>query len=86
MRELQNEWQRHARRLPLARKVENALWTEFKSATDAVFKQRDAAISAHDGELKANLAVREALIERGALAIRLLVGCIPLLVIAGCIE
>lgn len=29
---------------------------------------------------------REALIERGALAIRLLVGCIPLLVIAGCIE
>jgi hypothetical protein len=29
---------------------------------------------------------REALIERGAIAVKLLAGCIPLLILAGCIE
>jgi DNA repair protein SbcC/Rad50 len=64
VRELQAEWQQHARSLPLARKVENALWGRFKAATDAVFAQREAAFSARDAELEANLAEREALIAR----------------------
>ncbi len=64
VRELQAEWQQHARSLPLERKVENALWGRFKAATDAVFAQREAAFSARDAELAANLAAREALIER----------------------
>ncbi len=64
VRELQAEWQQHARSLPLARKVENVLWGRFKAATDAVFAQREAAFSAHDAELAANLAEREALIAR----------------------
>lgn len=64
VRELQAEWQQHARSLPLERKVENALWGRFKAATDAVFAQREAAFSARDAELAANLAAREALIAR----------------------
>ena len=63
VRELQEQWQQHARTLPLARPVENALWAAFKTATDAVFVQRDAAYSARDAELLANLAAREALIQ-----------------------
>ena len=64
LRELQAEWQQHARTLPLVRAVEEALWTRFKAATDAVFAQRAAAFSARDAEAAANLAVREALLQR----------------------
>jgi len=62
VRELQAEWQQHARTLPLARAVEGALWSRFKAATDAVFAQREAAFSARDAELATNLAAREALL------------------------
>jgi len=62
VRELQAEWQQHARTLPLARAVEGALWARFKAATDAVFAQREAAFTARDAELSANLAAREALL------------------------
>jgi len=64
LRELQAEWQQHARALPLARAVENALWARFKAASDAVHAQREAAFDARDAELAANLAAREALLER----------------------
>ena len=64
VRELQAEWQQHARMLPLNRGVESALWARFKAATDAVFAQRDAAFNAREAELAANLAAREALLER----------------------
>ena len=64
VRELQAEWQQQARVLPLAREVENALWTQFKEAIDGVFSLRDAVFKARDADLKANQAAREALIER----------------------
>ncbi|MBC7702077.1 DUF349 domain-containing protein [Aquabacterium sp.] len=64
VRELQAEWQAHARALPLARPIEAALWDQFKAATDAVFAQRDAAFSARDDALQANLAERLSVIER----------------------
>ena len=64
VRELQAEWQQHARSLPLNRQVENSLWAEFKAATDAVFAQREAAFSARDAVLKEHQAAREALIAR----------------------
>jgi hypothetical protein len=64
LRELQAHWQQHARALPLARSVENALWTRFKSACDAVFAQREAAFNARDAELAARLAQRQALLDR----------------------
>ena len=64
VRELQTEWQVHAKTLPLMRQVENALWTEFKTATDAVFTQRDAMHAERDAGFKANQAIREALIAR----------------------
>jgi DNA repair protein SbcC/Rad50 len=58
------EWQSQAKALPLMRQTENALWKEFKTATDAVFTQRDAMHQTRDAEFKANLAVREAIIAR----------------------
>ena len=64
VRELQTEWQAHAKSMPLLRQVENALWTEFKSATDAVFTQRDAMHATRDAEFKTNQTTREALIAR----------------------
>ena len=64
VRELQAQWQEQARQLALPRGLENALWARFKTATDAVFVQRDAAFAARDGELVQNLAAREALLTR----------------------
>jgi exonuclease SbcC len=64
VRELQAEWQEHARALPLARPIETSLWDQFKAATDAVFAQREAAFNARDEVLQANMAARLALIER----------------------
>jgi hypothetical protein len=68
VRELQAQWQDHARSLPLARAVENEVWTRFKAATDAVFAQREAVFAARDAEFAANLAAAEAVLDRlGAL-------------------
>ncbi len=64
VRELQMQWQQSARSMTLQRNVESALWNRFKAATDAVFTQRDAAANARDAELAANLAAREALLQR----------------------
>jgi DNA repair protein SbcC/Rad50 len=66
VRELQAEWQREAKAMPLARNIENAVWTAFKTATDAVFTQRDAAFNARDAELKASKTAREELIAKVA--------------------
>jgi hypothetical protein len=64
VRDLQAEWQHHARTLPLGRAAESALWARFKAATDAVFAQREAAFSAREAELAAHLQAREALLAR----------------------
>ncbi len=62
VRDLQTQWQDQARQLPLPRGLENALWARFKTATDAVFAQREAGLAARDAELAANLAHAESLI------------------------
>ena len=62
LRELQTQWQSHAKSQPLPRKIENLLWAEFKAATDALMSQREAAFSARDAGFKANQVMREALI------------------------
>lgn len=64
LRELQSQWQIHARSHPLPRKIENALWADFKAAIDAIVSLREAALNARDAEFKANQATREALISR----------------------
>lgn len=64
VRDLQAEWQEHAKSVPLSRGAENSLWTRFKAETDAVFAQREAVFNARDEVLRANLMVREALVER----------------------
>ena len=61
-RELQTEWQTHAKSLPLARDVENALWRQFKDAIDGVFKTRDAERKATDDAFSAQRKAREELI------------------------
>jgi hypothetical protein len=50
VRALQAQWQAHAKALPLPRREENALWSAFKAATDALFTARDAARAARDAE------------------------------------
>ena len=64
LHELQAQWQSHAKSQPLPRKTENKLWAEFKAATDVLIAQREAANNARDTGLKANQAMREALIAR----------------------
>jgi DNA repair protein SbcC/Rad50 len=64
VRELQAEWQQHAKSLPLQRNVENKLWAEFKAATDAIFQARDAENSKRDAVFQANATIREELIAK----------------------
>ena len=68
VRALQTKWQAHAKALPLPRREENALWTAFKSATDAVFTARDTARAAREAEANAPIKAREAVID-GLLAL-----------------
>jgi len=63
VRALQTKWQAHAKSLPLPRREENALWTAFKTATDAVFTARDAARAAREAEANAPIKAREAIID-----------------------
>ena len=62
-RALQAQWQAHAKGLPLPRREENALWTAFKAAIDAVFTARDAARTARESESNAPIKAREAIID-----------------------
>jgi hypothetical protein len=64
LRELQSQWQSHAKSQPLPRKIENHLWMEFRAATDALMNLREAAFSVRDAGFKANQATREALLVR----------------------
>jgi hypothetical protein len=66
VRKLQAEWQAHAKALPLPRNEENALWTAFKSATDAVFTSLDASRAAKQAEFSAGIKARDEIIERVA--------------------
>jgi len=64
VRRLQTQWQANAKALPLPRREENTLWTAFKTATDAIFTERDAARAARETEFRARIKAREEIIER----------------------
>jgi DNA repair protein SbcC/Rad50 len=64
VRDLQAQWQQQARTLPLARGVENALWSEFRGAIDAVFSARDTVMRAREAEFQAQAGERNALVDR----------------------
>jgi hypothetical protein len=64
VRDLQANWQYQARTMRLAAGAENALWKDFKAATDAVFALRDAAIAERGSQWAANAAARVELIVR----------------------
>lgn len=66
VRKLQTQWQAVAKSQPLPRRDENALWLEFKTATDAIFTGRDAARAAKDAEVNALQQARMEIIERVA--------------------
>lgn len=70
VRALQTQWQAQAKALVLPRRDENALWTAFKGATDAVFAERDAARHAKEAEFKARVKAREETAAREAAAKR----------------
>jgi hypothetical protein len=63
VRKLQTQWQGVAKTLPLPRRDENALWMEFKTATDGIFAARDAARAASEAEANAKAAERAAVID-----------------------
>ena len=64
VRALQTEWQQAARSVPLARVVESALWSDFKTAIDTIYDARHADIAARDAALKAQVEVRKTLAAR----------------------
>jgi hypothetical protein len=64
VRELQAEWQRQARTLPLARADEQALWNDFRAAIEDAFAARDAAFKARDAEQQALLQQRADCVDR----------------------
>jgi DNA repair protein SbcC/Rad50 len=66
VRALQGKWQAHAKALPLPRDEENRLWSAFRSATDALFAERDAARAAKEAEANARREAREAATRRAA--------------------
>ena len=64
VRELQTQWQQHAKSQPLPRAVENAMWTDFRTAISAAMDQREEAFNARNAQLEANKVAREALLAR----------------------
>lgn len=64
LRDLQGQWQRHSRVMPLPHAVEKALWDEFRKALDVVMNQRDAAIKDRNSRFDAGQKAREALLGR----------------------
>ncbi|MFY9328783.1 MAG: DUF349 domain-containing protein [Georgfuchsia sp.] len=64
VRELQAQWQQHAKSQPLQRAIENAMWTDFRAAIDAIMNRREEALNARTAQFEANQEVREALIVR----------------------
>ena len=64
VRRLQAQWQGVAKSMPLPRRDEEALWTAFKAATDAIFAARDAGRAAKEAEFSTRIKAREEIIER----------------------
>ena len=66
VKKLQVQWQSVAKAMPLPRRDENALWTAFKSATDAIFTARDAARAANEAAFDVQRKAREGIIAQVA--------------------
>ena len=64
LRDLQEQWQRHSRLMPLPHAVEKALWDEFKTAADALMNERDAAVKDRNARFETGQKAREALLAR----------------------
>lgn len=64
LKAIQAQWQLQAQAIPLHRKDEQALWDQFRAASDALFAQRRAVSESLDAQRKENLAAKEALCAR----------------------
>lgn len=62
IRALQQQWQMHSKSMPLPHSIERALWQDFKTAIDTVFKQKELAVKDRNAQLSAGQKAREALI------------------------
>lgn len=59
LRAVQARWQELAKAMPLERNDEQALWTRFREASDALFAQRKASAEAADQERQHNKTLKE---------------------------
>lgn len=62
VRSLQAAWQSSTHAVPLPRKEDHNLWTEFKAATDTIFQQRTTARQARDDALATQEAAQATLL------------------------
>ena len=60
LRALQEQWQEHAKALPLERRAEQALWQRFRAACDQVFAKRKEVANSADHERRTHLHAKEA--------------------------
>ena len=63
VRALQAQWQAQAKAVTLPRREEGKLWGAFKTATDAIFTERDAARAAKEAQFSEQIKAREEIIE-----------------------
>ena len=61
-RELMSRWKAAG---PAPREADDALWKRFRDAQDVFFNAKQATLSHQDGEFRANLAAKEALLAEG---------------------
>lgn len=61
---LQQQWQQHARQLPLSRHDEHAMWQRFRAACDALYAARKQHVKSADAERQTHLQERQALCQK----------------------
>jgi exonuclease SbcC len=61
---LQQQWQQHAKQLPLSRHDEHAMWQRFRAACDALYAKRKQHVKSADAERHTHLQERQAYCEK----------------------
>lgn len=61
---LQQQWQQHARQLPLSRHDEHAMWQRFRAACDTLYAKRKQHVKSADAERHTHLQERQAYCEK----------------------
>lgn len=64
LRQLQQQWQQHAKSFPLDRKHEQALWLRFRAACDEFFARRTTDLRQIEAQYMENFHLKNALCDR----------------------